>query len=410
MSFQFRIIKDEPVTKEVEVITSTERIDTETNRIAEELKQQTQIDGFRKGKVPIELIKARFKSAITAEGMKKIVSEALVEIIKEKNWQLARIDEIKFDDKEPTRFTLRLETIPQFELKDYKGIELVWEEGTGEKEILQRKIDELREAKTRIVVVDRPARVGDLLLIDLKTGKERIENRWVELGDRSLPDEMNEAMVGMAKGMSKEFEVARSDARERWFIRVKEVKEKIVPTDEELIRQLGFTSREEMEEELKGEIEEELNRLKDDQLREKIARFLIERYDFPLPPGYVEEEYRLILSERGENDTPSNRERFMKTAEDRVRLLLIVDRIAKEEGITVSDDEVDQKITEYGKGMNYSDVRIKELKENENIRASIRTMILKDKILGFLLDHAQITKKERIISPWSKDDNRSIRH
>ena len=103
MSFQFRIIKDEPVNKEVEVITTTDRLDQETNRIARELRKEAHIDGFRKGKVPIEIIKSRFRTAIAAEGMKQIVASALDEIVKEKNWRLASIGGIEFDKKEPTR-------------------------------------------------------------------------------------------------------------------------------------------------------------------------------------------------------------------------------------------------------------------------------------------------------------------
>lgn len=411
MSYQFRIVKDEPVDKEVEVITSNDRIDSEADRIAGELRKDAQIDGFRKGKAPIEIIKSKFKTAIVAEGMKKIVSEAITEILKEKDWQLARITDIKIDDDDPTKFTLKLETLPQFEISEYKGIEVVSEDVIEESKLLEAKINELRETKATIRVVDRPAHVGDLLLIDLRTPKNRLENSLLELGDRSLPDEMNEGMVGLTKGATKEFDVKTGDdTHETWFLKVKEVKEKILPLDEELSRQLGFTSIEEMQEELRSEVKEDLKRIGQNQLKDKIAQYLIERHKFPLPEGLVEEEYRFLLNERKEEDTPSNRERFIKTAEDRVRLTLVITRIAEKEEISIKDEEIDKYLTEYATSLNYPKDRIDNLKGNDQVRASITTMLLRDRVLDNLLSQAKVTKKEKIVSPWSKDDNRSIRN
>ncbi|HID32587.1 MAG TPA: hypothetical protein EYP24_04350 [bacterium (Candidatus Stahlbacteria)] len=261
------------------------------------------------------------------------------------------------------------------------------------------KKDELREAKAKITLVDRPARVGDLLLIDLTKKGTRLENQLVQLGDRSLPDEMNKAMVGMTKGGHKDFEVeVKEGESEVWHIRVKEVKEKIVLTDEELARTLGFASVEEMEEELSEEVEQDLKKLRDTEIKEKISRYLIERHNFPLPAGFVEEEYQSILKRRNETDNPSNRERFQKLAEDRVRLMLVLVRIAEKEGIEVSDEEIDKRIQDF------------RVEKNEDVATQVEIILLREKVLDFLMNQAQITKKERIISPWSKDDNRSIRN
>lgn len=411
MSFQLRIIKDEPVDKEVEVIASSERIDTVTDKIATELSTNAQIDGFRKGRVPIEIIKSKFKTAIIAEGMKKIVSEAITEILEEKNWQLARIVDIKIDDDDSTKFTLKIETLPEFELAEYRGIEIVSEDAVDEKQLLDAKINELRDAKAKIQVVDRPAKVSDILLIDLRTPKNHLENSLIEIGDRSLPDEMNEALVKMAKGASKEFDVKTTeDSHEQWFVKVKEVKEKILPTDDELARQLGFTSVDEMQGELKSEVKEDLQRLNRNQLKDKVAQYLIERHKFPLPEGLVEEEYRYLLNERKEKDTPSNRERFIKVAEDRVRLTLIINKIAGKEEISVKDQEIDKYLSDYGTSLNYPKDRIDNLKANDQVRGPIAAILLRDRVLDHLLDQAQVTKKERIVPPWRKDDNSSIRH
>ena len=294
---------------------------------------------------------------------------------------------------------MKLETVPDFELSDYKGIEILAEDAAGRDRPLMEKKDELREAKAKITLVDRPARVGDLLLIDLTKKGTRLENQLVQLGDRSLPDEMNKAMVGMTKGGHKDFEVeVKEGESEVWHIRVKEVKEKIVLTDEELARTLGFASVEEMEEELSEEVEQDLKKLRDTEIKEKISRYLIERHNFPLPAGFVEEEYQSILKRRNETDNPSNRERFQKLAEDRVRLMLVLVRIAEKEGIEVSDEEIDKRIQDFG------------VEKNEDVATQVEIILLREKVLDFLMNQAQITKKERIISPWSKDDNRSIRN
>ena len=410
MSYQFRIIKDDPTDKEIEVITSSDQIDSETTRIAKELRKDAQIDGFRKGKVPIEVIKSRFKTAIVAEGMKKVVSDAISEILKEKSWRLSRISDIKIDDHNPNRFTLKLETVPDFELDEYQGVEIMADEVIEESKLLEAKINELRETKVKIRVVNRAAHVGDLLLIDLKTPKQTLDNSLVELGDRSLPDEMNASMVGLLKADTKEFEVKTGkDVKERWFIKVKEVKEKILPTNEELARQLGFSSTEEMEEELRSEVKEDRERINREQLKEKIAQHLIERHQFPLPQGLVEEEYRFILNERGEEDTPSNRERFLKVAQDRTRLALIISKIAEKEDISVKDEEIEKYIIEYTANSNFSTDQVDRLKKSEQVQASISMLLLKDRVLDKLLAQAKVTKKERIVSPWSKDDNRSVR-
>src|SRR6202040_2937640 len=195
--------------RELDLEIPAETVQKAVERVAKEFARVARVPGFRPGKAPVTLIRRRFADDIQGEAVQSLVPEYLEKALGEKNLipvTRPEVDKVEFKEGEPLRFRAIFEVLPEFELGDYKGVEVqVDAVETGDAQI-DKTIEELRERAATYVPIERAAKDGDHVLIKLigtpEGGGEPIqaENILCHLGAEETLDSFNENLRGASPG------------------------------------------------------------------------------------------------------------------------------------------------------------------------------------------------------------------
>lgn len=405
-------------------------VDTALAKAYRKVVKDINLPGFRKGKVPRQILESRFGPEILHEEALEIlvppayegaVKEAELDPVGHPEFELVQVEEGK-----PLLFNAVVEVIPPVELGEYRGLDVEQEEAEVDEMQIDYHLFMLREQNARLVPrEDDAAREGDLVLIDFKgyvngepfEGGEA-ENYSLELGSKSFipgfeeqliganPEEEIEVTVKFPDNYRKE-DVAGKDAV--FKVTIKQIKEKQLPElDDEFVKEV---SEFETLEELKKDLREKLLKSAEEQSKTKLEESLIEKATelsvVEPPKALVDRQIDRMLADM-ENylrqqgmgldqfiqlsgkSMEEIREERREEAEKVTRANLALDAIAKKEGIIIEDSEVDAKIKEIAESYNDDPDRIKDILEKQGrlpviqeelrIRSAIDIMVAEAKI------------------------------
>jgi trigger factor len=403
---EYLITVDGESEKEIEVAVPAEDLKPIYEEEVDKLRKEVVIKGYRKGKVPKDLIRARYHETLKASAINDLISKSYIKVLEEKKWQpasSAELLELKEEDK--IKFRLRIEVIPDFTVGNYTGLELFKEKPLPMEYLYEQAINQLREKYSTVRETAEPAAVDDFVTIDLEKiekGKaaEKEQELTVKIGDRSLPDELNRALVGIKKGEKKN--VPAGDVA--YSVAVKKVEEKILPQlNDDFAKLLNYENMEALKKRIEEEMQKNEEARLEDELRESLAGILLERTIFSVPKVLVNDEYQRMLKNHNLQDTEPTRERFWPMADRRVRFNLIIEKIARQENIRTEEAEV----------LGLIDQNLLDVNEENRSRVIeyFRNFLNQKKTVDFLLQKAKISEKSRIISPEeAKNAKRPIRH
>jgi trigger factor len=404
-SLEHKILKETETTKEIEITVSRAELERIIDEETESLRKDLKIDGFRKGRVPTTLIRSKYGDNLKAQAMDRLVRQTYLSVINENGWQVAGQAEIRnIEDKEPITITLYVEVIPEFNVDNYLNIEVYKEPPSPDDFLLQQGMNALKEQHATIREVSRPAVVDDLVTMDIEIkekGKSSKESdQTVRIGDRSIPDELNRALVGMKISDRKEVKAGET----HYLIWVKKIEEKILPrVDDEFAAKLHLTNSEELKKKILESVKKQEEKRIEDDLKESISAILLERIKFEVPDTLVKKEYEKILKDYGIPDSESNKERFWAVAEKRIRFNLILNKITQKENLQVGEPEIMDVVTKMG-------IKINEQNRSDVIEY-LGSLLNREKTLDFLYKNAKISEKSRILTPKEvADDTRTVRH
>ncbi|MBN2619579.1 trigger factor [candidate division WOR-3 bacterium] len=402
----YEISNDGAVEKEVVITIPKDDLNRSIDVRLNELQKDLALKGFRKGKVPKDIIRARYYDTIKVEALNDLVNESFWKVLQERAWFPASRAELK-DMKEGDSmvFTLQFEIVPEFNVEQYKDIELFKEKPLPDELLLEQAMKYLKDQFATVQEITRPAAVDDIVTMDMTvsqgdTNEQLTKDVTMKIGDRSFPDEVNRVLVGAKKTDEKKAVVNTKT----YTLHIKKIEERTVPViDDAFARSHSLKDLEELKKKLLADAQTYEKQRLEEELKEKLSRILLERTQFPPPKSMVTLEYQKMLQRMNADDNDANRERFWATAENRARLNLILDWIARRESITVNDEEVKHLTTA---------MRIKADKENKsNIESYIKAMVIREKTLDYVFKHARISEKSRILSPKeAQNDTHSVRH
>ncbi|UCF71701.1 MAG: trigger factor [candidate division WOR-3 bacterium] len=402
---EYRLLKENEVEKEIEISVPRAELERLINEEAQRVQKELSIDGYRKGRVPQTLIKSRYADNLKAQGVDALVKQAYLKVLSENNWRPAGQAELRdLQEGEAIKFRLFVEVIPEFNVDNYLDIEIFREPALPDDYLLKQGMNSLREQYAVVQDAERPAVVDDLVTIDLQISAEgrsdQQNNQTVRIGDRSLPDELNRALVGMKKAEKKEVTVENRSYK----IHLKDIKEKVLPLiDDEFALGLKFSGLEDLKQKLLENMKRQEEKRIEDELKESISEVLIQRTKFRIPNILINREYEKILKDYNLPDSDSNKERFWNVAEKRMRFNLILDRIAEKEKLMVSEDETMDLINKLG-------MRLTEHNRSD-VMNYLGSILTREKTLNYLYEHAKISEKRRIVTPKEvANDSHPVRH
>jgi trigger factor len=348
----------------------------EMDKLAKELKKEVSIPGFRKGKVPVNMIRTRFSQQLRAESLQKLIQDKMIDIIKEYEpfvYGPPVVNKLDENDEE-IRLEVSLDVPPKIDL-DLSAVKI--DDKNNNVVDVAEELEKLREINSELKSVERGIKKGDVVFVNIESGEEAISNYSWEVGD----DDFSKNILSLKTGEKKQIEVELPEQfpikgfthkKKTIDVNIIEIKEKTKPLlDNEFAKDLGFSNFDELKENLKKNIEEEIKKNKKDDLKNKIMKKVLDLAgDFEASPSLVK-----LGSANGLNETE---------AKNSARKTTLLDAIALKEKMTVAESELDEWMEKIAE----SDGEEFEEFGDEAIRF-VKQSILREKTLDFLLDRAK---------------------
>jgi trigger factor len=402
---EYKISKDSEIEKELEIQVPYDELEKLIDEETDKLRKEIKIDGYRKGHAPRTLLRSKYKESLKVQAMDRLIKNSYLAVLEERHWKPASQAELlKIDEGNPIKLQLHIQVIPEFEVKDYLNVEVFKEPPMPDEFLIEQGMNALKEQHSEIKEVDRPAVVDDYVTldIDVREGEKSSteSDQMVRIGDRTLPDEVNRALVGIRKAQTKEVKTDKKTYR----LSIKKIEEKTLPQiDTDFAKKLNLKNAEELKEKLLANLKHQEEKRLQEGLKESISKVILERTVFKVPNTLIQHEYEKILKEYNLPDSESNKERFWDVAEKRTRFNLILDKIAEKEDLQVGESEIMDFVTRMG--MTLSD-------QNRNdVIDYLGGILNREKVMNFLYKNAKISEKSRILSPKeAANDTHSVRH
>jgi trigger factor len=386
--------------------------------VVEEFRDRAALPGFRKGHAPRSMLELQFGHSMEQELLERVVRQSYERAIRESELipiVPPTIGKIEFERGKPLSYEAHVEIRPDVTVSDYSGLELRHQDLAVSEEDVVRAIGELRDRTAEWVPVEREAGEEDAVLVDYvrlnAKGKpiHRSEQRdsLVELGAKGLLPEFRVNLLGAKDGDRKTFAVqyptdfGNEELRGKtatFSLQIKGVRERrIRELDDAFARDImGMRDLAELQSRVRLNLEGE-QRLK--QVREEeeaLVDQLIERNPFPLPEGmmreYLDELIRRLKSDDREwtaEEVERLRVEYRPMAERRMRRELLVDSVARQVPVEVSEEEVDQLLKGASEG-EMPPPEVERLLRDAGQRERARTHLTERKVFQLLREKARV--------------------
>lgn len=417
-----------PTQRKLRVEVPADRVAKTFSRIYREFGRRAKVRGFRAGKVPQQVLRGLYGADIQAQALSEIVEASLGEAVKEQGLDPVaepRLDAGDLSEAQPFTFSAVMEVRPDIELGNYRGIALNRPRVDVDDEQVERTLEAFRERHAQLEPVEEREQVedGDYVFIDFAGTVDgepfpggSAENFAVDIGaGRALP-EFERGLVGMKKGVPGTLVVElpadgpepREAGRKAEFtVTVRDIRRKdLPPLDDDFARDYGeCESLEELRDKVRAQLQDEVERFQNTRLQDEIVEHLLEAHAVDTPLSMVERELSYLVrraaTEREQAGagapvptTDELREELTPAAERRVRVSLLIDRIASAEGISVSEEEVDGRIDALARAGGGQAASVRERYRQDWARATLQSQMVTEKTLDFLLEQAAVTVVE----------------
>jgi trigger factor len=336
---------------------------------ASDLAESVKIPGFRKGKVPMPVLVSRIgKERLYTEAIESHIAGWYGNAVARTRIRPAEQPELDYElpasDDQDWRFTATVSVLPKPSVADWKQLQVPYAEPEVPEDYVEHELNVLRSTIAELSPVeDRPAELGDTVVIDLLAGDGGQRDYVVELGSGRLLPELEEQLVGMSTGETKELELGRSgeEATEPVQVVMKEIKEKVLPPlDDELARSASeFETLDDLREDIQSRIHEQLEAEASEAFRRATLDQLVEASNVRVSGPLVDARTRTLLREldsvmrRSGGTLDAYLQLSGESAENLIARLreqaaasiageLLLESAADQLGIEVSDEEVDE--------------------------------------------------------------------
>ncbi len=420
-----------------------EEVSKEWDAVANSFARFAKIPGYRPGKAPRAVVDKRFRKEIQEEVTKKLVSKSYREAIEQKKLRVAsltNLEDVQFGDDKSMKFQATIVTAPEFKLPDYKSIKVELPDTKVTDAEIDATLERLRDQTADFVdAPDRPAQMEDFVVIDFEgtiEGKPMSEiapnasknlhggkKFWVRLAPDNFLPKFCEQLVGQKKDETRtvtvdfpaDFLVKELAAKQASYnVTLCEIKEKVLPevNDEFAAKLLPGKTLADLRHTIEHDLEHEKEHQVEHAKEEQIVKYLHEKTKFDVPPPLLRNETKRALTElvqrnraRGIPDEmlKEKEKELIETAGSvayhRLKTNFILERIAEQEKIEVSREDVDHRIRHEAQHYNISSDKMrKELEEHDGLNA-LAEQILLGKTLDFL-------KANVSVQPVSEDQKK----
>lgn len=406
----------------LEITVPLAEVDKETERAAAQIQGKARLPGFRPGKAPLSIVKTRFAGDIRQEVLDALVPRFLQAAVEQDNLHLVgrpAISDVHFHAGEPLRFKAEFEVAPTFELGEYRGLTVTYNEPTVSDADVDERVEQIRDQKAQYVNEDpRPLADGDYAVVSLESlegvaEKVSQEELMLKIGDEATMKEFSESLRGASPDDAREFEVTYPEDYDRPNLAgktvkfravVKAVRRKDLPElNDEFAKDLGdFKTLDELKETIRKSIFQEREHRSKEEAKQQLIDKLVDAHEFPVPDAYVDRQIQInvenqlrSLAAQGVDpnqiklDWEKVRESQKARAIRDVKASLILDKVGEREAVAPTQEEVDREVARIARQQREALAVTRAKLQKEGGLARIAGHIRTDKTLNFLFDQAR---------------------
>jgi trigger factor len=421
-----------PCRKLLRVELDAKSVDETFDAITKDYQKQASLPGFRPGKAPRDLVIKKYEADIQNDARRRLIGESYRKALEEKKISVVSqpdIEEIQFGRGQPLQFAATIETAPEFQLPEYKGLSVKREIKSVSDDDVERALGLLAQQHTKFETAMRPLQLGDVAVVNYTgtcdgrpitetaptaKGLTEQKNFWVDVAPSTFIAGFAEQLIGAKAGDQRtvnvdfpaDFVTKELAGKKGVFaVEVVEVKEKIAPPiDDVLAKNYGAENLEKLHAGVRVDLENELKHSQAKSMRGQLIGALLAQSNFDLPESAVAHETKNVVYNIVQENTKRGvgRELIEKqkdeiynaaatSAKERVKLAFLVQRIGEQEGIQVSQQEVLQRVQSLAAAYQIPpDKFIKDLQKRSGIN-ELYDQIAHEKVLAFLENNAKVT-------------------
>jgi len=401
-------------------------------------QKDSDLKGFRKGKVPLNVIESRYSKEILEELKTRLISFYIRKASVDNKINVVRTSNLEHDEiKKDSDFTFKvnLEIIPEIKLKPYKEISVDKEV----QKVTKKDIDEAMKnvlnnfAQNEEVESKRKIKKKDFVDIDFtgsfngkKIEKLNRKNAIVEIGNETLIPEIEKEILNLKKGEESSFEVlypkdfpiAEAAAKNvQCKLKVNKILNKVVPkVDDAFLEKIGFKTEEDLKKRISDDLTGSFEQQAQSSLRKNLFDKLIEDNEFDFPNSFVDDEkkrleadYKSKMAEQGVTVDQLDKKTtdvINDSAFRNVKIALIFAEISKIENISIEDKEIGDYLAAFASSQNVPIDKVLKYYKDNNLMDDVRVKLTDEKVIQFLISSAKIKEVSKKSDDSDKKDSK----
>jgi trigger factor len=413
--------------RELELEIPAEIVQKAVERVAREFARVARVPGFRPGKAPVTLIRRKFADDIKSEVLQSLVPEQIERAVSEKNMvpvTQPQVDQVDFTESGPVKFRATFEVLPEFDLGQYKDLEVEIDDVQIGDADVDKAVEELRDhAATFVPIEGRPIADGDYAQLKLKGipagGGEPLEADSVlcHVGGEETMDAFNQNLRSANIGEHKNFDVVYpSDYPDSklqgktysYAVEILGIKEKKRPeVSDEFAKDVSDAQTvDELRTKIRENLEAARTQRQNQQTKEKLLADIVKSHDFPVPQALVEHQMdarleRTVRSLAAQGVDPravnvdwvALRSRQQERAVEDVKAELLLDRIATAEKVDLTEEDVEKELEAIAQRSGESATAVRANLTRQGALDRMKSKLRSEKTLDWLCRNSRIRTK-----------------
>ncbi len=410
-----------PIERVLTISVPAARVDEKVNSEVAKTAKTIRIDGFRKGKVPVSVVKKRYGQGIRIDAVEQIMRDAYVEAIQKEAIQPAGMPSIEpknFTEGADLEFVVKVEVYPEVTLADNSAIkvERVVSEVTDAD--VDTMLETLRKQNAEWTAVERTSADGDQVTIDFVgyLGDEAFEGGAAEghklvLGSNTMIPGFESGIVGASAGEERtitvtfpeDYQAENLKGKDATFkITVSDVAEQILPElNDAFVEKFGLENAtiEGLRAEVRKNMERELNQAVKAKLKNALFEGLSSINEVEVPSALVDQEVDALRKQaaqqfggQGFDASQLPAELFQDEAKKRAKLGLLISEVIKKDDLKVDDDRVRAFLEDMAQAYQEPQQVIDFYLKNKEQLAQVQSAVLEEQVVDKLLESAQVTE------------------
>ena len=422
-------LKKKGLAREFKIIISSKDVTDKLNGSLVQISKDVEIEGFRKGKAPLNIVKQRFGPNALSQTLDELIKSTTNEVIRKNNLKPAikpKVDVKNFGEEKGLEYIMSLELMPNFKLEDIKKIKLTKFISKVDENEYKKTLETFLQIQENFEKKDeKKVENGDGVLLNLKptynnkiVKEALIENKMSIVGNKMMIPEIEQKILGTKAGDKLDFvckfprnfpnkDIAEKNVKvEIDILEVRVPQKKVL--DDNFAKTMGAVNLNDFKEKLKKQMQGELDNVSKMVIKKDLIGELDKIHKINLPQGLVNYEFdniwkqfnddksKGIIDESDKNKKEEElKKEYRAIAERRVKVGLILAKIGEDNKISVSEDDLKKAIEEeILRQPDAKDQIIKFYSENSQALASLKAPIFEQKVVNYIFENIKFEEKE----------------